>query len=584
MGLQAGAVAAPSSMSLSEYLRGSRRVLGVAIPAGILTSRSFPLVALHLAALAIMLLSEDGTVGKLTFLLSWGLVNLLWIAVLRRPLAAGALSLVMLVTLILLSRLKHDVIWMTVNFLDVLIIDTDTIAYLFAIFPNLGAILAACALAAVPIGWWIWRRDTLRLHRGVAAAGALTCLTALAGLSFAAPLETWHVFQPGSHVSKFARSGVETVSELLQAGMFEAAEAVDVRLAPASPGAACEPRVKPPHILLVHDESSFDIRTVPGVRVPNGYGPHFRSFDGKERRFLVESNGGSSWFAEYNVLAGLSSRSFGRFSYFLPRVASGRVERGLPHALRRCGYRTVSLYPSLGAFMSARGFHKSTGIETFLDSKAMGARAIEPDRFYYSKAYDILRRERREGPMFLFVYLAANHYPWTNRYKPELTPGWRGFGNAPKVDEYVRRQTLSFRDYADFVARLKQDFPTESFLIVRYGDHQPELTATMLEPGISDDDLAQRMATLDRRYFTTYYSIDPINFRPVTTASALDTLDAPYLPLVIQELAGLPLDPSFAEQKKIFQRCKGIFYACAGGAEARRFNRMLMDAGLIQGL
>ena len=54
--------------------------------------------------------------------------------------------------------------------------------------------------------------------------------------------------------------------------------------------------------------------------------------------------------------------------------------------------------------------------------------------------------------------------------------------------------------------------------------------------------------------------------------------------MVIQELAGLPLDPTFAEQKKIFERCKGVFYACGGGAEARRFNRMLMNAGLIKGL
>jgi hypothetical protein len=67
-------------------------------------------------------------------------------------------------------------------------------------------------------------------------------------------------------------------------------------------------------------------------------------------------------------------------------------------------------------------------------------------------------------------------------------------------------------------------------------------------------------------------------------SSALDTLDAPYLPLVIQEAAGLPLDPTFVEQKKILQRCKGLFYACAAGAEARHFNRLLIDAGLIKGL
>jgi hypothetical protein len=143
---------------------------------------------------------------------------------------------------------------------------------------------------------------------------------------------------------------------------------------------------------------------------------------------------------------------------------------------------------------------------------------------------------------------------------------------------------MSAGDYRDFVARLRHDYPAESFLIVRYGDHQPELTAYLLEPGIKDEVLAQRMATFDRRYFSTYYAIDPINFRPVNMADALEQLDAPYLPLVIQELAGLPLDASFAEQKKIFERCKGVFYACSSGIEARRFNRMLINAGLIKGL
>jgi hypothetical protein len=52
----------------------------------------------------------------------------------------------------------------------------------------------------------------------------------------------------------------------------------------------------------------------------------------------------------------------------------------------------------------------------------------------------------------------------------------------------------------------------------------------------------------------------------------------------VQEAAGLPLHSSFLEQKKILMRCKGPFYACAGGAEARHFNRMLIDTGLITNL
>jgi hypothetical protein len=88
----------------------------------------------------------------------------------------------------------------------------------------------------------------------------------------------------------------------------------------------------------------------------------------------------------------------------------------------------------------------------------------------------------------------------------------------------------------------------------------------------------------DARYYTTYYAIDALNFQPVNVNSALDVLDAPYLPLVVQEAAGLRLDSSFTEQRRILDRCEGLFYGCAGGAEARRFNRLLIDAGLIKGL
>ena len=96
--------------------------------------------------------------------------------------------------------------------------------------------------------------------------------------------------------------------------------------------------------------------------------------------------------------------------------------------------------------------------------------------------------------------------------------------------------------------------------------------------------LVRGVAAGDPRFLATYYAIDTQNFTPRDLSSALDRLDAPYLPLMVLEAAGVPLDPSFAEQKKILQRCRGVFFRCNGGAEARRFNRMLIDAGLIKGL
>jgi len=40
------------------------------------------------------------------------------------------------VVLVLLSRLKHDVAQMTVNFVDLMVIDRDSAAFLFTIFPQ----------------------------------------------------------------------------------------------------------------------------------------------------------------------------------------------------------------------------------------------------------------------------------------------------------------------------------------------------------------------------------------------------------------------------------------------------------------
>jgi phosphoglycerol transferase MdoB-like AlkP superfamily enzyme len=318
--------------------------------------------------------------------------------------------------------------------------------------------------------------------------------------------------------------------------------------------------------------------------VPRDYGSHFNSYDGVARKFLAESNGGPSWFTEYNVLAGLSSRSFGRFSYFVTRIASGRVARGLPLSLRRCGYATLSLYPAFGAFMSARSFQLTTGIERFYDAHDLGAKAVEPDSFFYDQAIRLMAGETPNTPLFAFVYLAANHFPWETKFRPDLMPSWRNPGNEPNVDEYLRRQAMSAADYTAFLGRLKKQFPAQPFLIVRYGDHQPEFSPHVLDPTLDEAGIGKKLENYDPRYYATYYAIDAINFEPVKSPAVMDQIDGAYLPLVIQEAAGIPLDPSFEEQKKIMLRCNGVFYACKAGAEARRLNRLLIDAGMIKNL
>jgi hypothetical protein len=538
---------------------------------------------LHAGAVLLMATTEISLAGVVVFLLVWVMLNCLWLALLRRPTVAALISLGILIVLALLSRFKFDKLWMTIDFVDVMIVDRDTTAFLLEIFPGLRWwILLAVAATAVAIVI-AWRLDRYRVSLQTSLAGFSISAATLVAVSLFWPTGLDEDFESRSYVSKFARTGVEAVHELSSRGYLDAAESMRGHVIETT-DAICRPTGRLPHIILLHDESSFDITTAPGVNVPADYHRHFQSFDGRERKLLVEGVGGPSWFTEYNVLTGLSVRSFGRFATSVTRIAAGHVYRGLPRVLQRCGYETFSLYPFYGSFLGSRAFHTTTGIAHYLDMRDLGTHAFEADSFYYDRAIDLIKRERGKRALFLYVYTVANHFPWDERLRPELPPDWRDLGNAPDVEEYIRRQAISAQEYQALLKRLAQEFPTESFLIIRYGDHQPQFGARLIDPSLSNEEIAKRAKALDQRYLTTYYALDAVNFAPVDITSALDWLDAPYLPLVALQAAGIPLDASFAEQKTILQRCDGLFYSCEEGGQARRLNRLLIDAGLIKGL
>ena len=539
------------------------------------------IILLHAGALILLIATEVTPLGMAVFALAWVILNCLWLALVRRPAVSALISLEILVALVLLSRFKFDKLWMTIDFVDVLIVDQDTSAFLLATFPALRWWILLTTLATIIVIFIAWRLDRYRVRLRTSLGGFAISAIALVAVSLSCPTGLSEDFEGQSHISKFTRTGVEAVHELISHGYLEAAESASGDASEVG-GVVCNPTRKPPHIVLLHDESSFDITVAPGVKVPAGYHRHFQSFDGRARKLLVEGIGGPSWFTEYNVLTGLSVRSFGRFATSVTRVAAGHVYRGLPRVLQRCGYQTFSLYPFYGSFLGSRAFQTTTGIAHYLDIQDLGTRGFEADSFYYDRAIDLIERERGKGPLFLYVYTVANHFPWNERLGPQLTPDWRNLGNAPDVEEYIRRQGVSAREYQTLLKRLAGAFPTESFLIIRYGDHQPQFAARLIDPSLGKEELVKRAQALDPRYLTTYYALDAVNFAPVDMSSALDRLDAPYLPLVALQAAGIPLDASFSEQEAILQRCAGLFYSCERGRQASRLNRLLIDAGLIK--
>jgi hypothetical protein len=549
--------------------------------------RAALVAALVATCVLVLFRTEYGWFAVSLSLLTFAFTCCVGMVAFARPGIAASLSLIAFIVLIALSRLKFDVTQLTLTFLDLLLIDRDTFSFLVTTHPWLRWQIATGVALALPLLWLVFALDPFRVRRRLALAGAGAALLGMIGLSVPNPEQPWEPFQGVNHISNLARSGVAAVSQLASAGGWMEAEPKSlVTAARAAPSDVCDATVRRPHIILLLDESSFDVTAAPGIKVPEGYADFFKSADGRTRTFVAEATGGPTWYTEFNVLMGLSARSFGKMKYYVTRLAAGNITRGLPQSLKRCGYRTFSLYPSYGNFLSARKFQHSAGVGGFIDAADMkAADEQQPDTFYFDQALRLIERERAQGaPLFTFVYLAANHFPWTTTFRADLTPDWRGPGNTDEVDEYIRRQVMTKNAYADFVDQLKTKYPHDEFLIVRFGDHQPAISQKLLEPDLAPGDLGKRLMAGDLRYFSTYYALDGINYQPKNLASALPTLDAAYLPIVVQDAAGVPLDPSFAEQKRIMLRCNGLFYTCRDGAEARRFNRLLMDVGLIKGL
>src|SRR3954453_19970908 len=244
--------------------------------------RLLAVAAPHVGALVVMLQTETDFNARVGFLLAWGILNFLWIALLRRPALSGALSLTLVVILVLLSRLKQDIMQITANFVDLVVIDRDTAAFLFTIFPNLRWSVIGAALLTLPLMYALWWLDPFRIRRLPAVAGLLACLAALVGQAIAWPDEAWRGYYDDGYLSKFSRSGVTAVFDFAKYGFMES-EAVTAERLKMPLLVSCQFAGRRPNIIMIHDESSFEIRQASGVKVPPDYGSHFKSFDGRER-------------------------------------------------------------------------------------------------------------------------------------------------------------------------------------------------------------------------------------------------------------------------------------------------------------
>src|SRR5712675_2545042 len=138
----------------------------------------------------------------------------------------------MIVVLILLSIFHHDLRVMPASFVDVMIIDADTFAFLMTLSSDLRHATAAAFLVGVPTLVLLWRLDPFRVRLHAASIGGGSCLVGFSCLSLIFPIEPRMAFYSDDYVSNFVRSGVAAISELMTHGFMESDAVIADRLEP----------------------------------------------------------------------------------------------------------------------------------------------------------------------------------------------------------------------------------------------------------------------------------------------------------------------------------------------------------------
>lgn len=502
----------------------------------------------------------------------------------RRVLFAAAMVAALVALVVVASDVKWKYLGMVLHAYDVVfyMMSPDTLWYLWIDFRKELIALGVVIVALAVLAYYLFRADPTRVSRRSAAIGTAAAVAIGFGGDLARGERPHTLFYwDNLYVSSFYSSWAETVATLWRGQLIEAS-AHDPTSRPFGSPDTCPMKQKPPHIILIHQESVVPPSFFPQISYDRSIDPLFTSADGAMRKLRVETYGGASWLTEFSVLAGVSTYSFGGMRTFVQSMMQGKVHDTVPQTLERCGYDNVLFYPVPKHFVSSGKFYASIGLSEIHDFAGQKAKRYnERDRFYYGNVLERIDEQvaGTRAPLFTYILTSATHLPYKDAHSPEMDVPGGGPGTEPEMHEYLRRLSLARIDLEWFRAELKRRFPKERFLIVQYGDHQPIVTRPLL--GFDQATAAQDVLMApESPGFLTYYAVEGLNM-VLPPLPEVDVLDVPYLGTVMLKSAGLPLTPAGRERMRLLERCNGRYYQCEHQNEILAFHRRLIDSGLL---
>lgn len=441
-------------------------------------------------------------------------------------------------------------------------------------YPHLYSVGIGLLLLLPPLlilAWrWDWRvLGQLRPKAALIARGVGLLLSVLA---------FWWCMQPtGPFAQVHSRNVWEKLSDDAQlTNFFVSFRDAEVRLPPMSSDAlaeqtwgataAGEPGSTPPYpdIVQVLEESTFDPSIYTACNVPACRVSMFQSDAHTRGTGLMRTHtfGGGTWVSEFASLTGMPQDIFGPGGMYAPYVLAPHVRDALPQMLRRLGYLTIAIYPTVGSFINGRNAYQAYGFDHLYDVKELGLiEWDESDKQMFDAAKRVYDKVKKPGqPVFVMILTLNQHGPHDAAPMSSLPPPFRNLlrglkpGLALSFDTYLSR----LHDSDRAMRGLEHDFldRAQPTVLLHFGDHQPSFGGM-----IRDLPRTLPPALQPNRDYLTYYMIKsnfagpPLPHYPV--------LDIAFLPSMLLQAAGLPRDPYFSASTELRNRCNGLYDECA---------------------
>jgi hypothetical protein len=330
------------------------------------------------------------------------------------------------------------------------------------------------------------------------------------------------------------------------------------------------PDPKPADIVVFLQESQFNPATLAGCSA---------SLCGMEAFAAASSTiahgplqvhvfGGSTWLSEFAFATGVPHDAFGPAGEFASFSVAPHVHRSFVRSLKAAGYRTVALYPTRGGMMNGRIAYAGYGFDEFLDAAELGLPETwgTPDTLVHEAARRVLASKRQgDQPVFLFaltIFNHAEHGVEMDRVPAELrAAAAREFTSADEarsVADYVWR-SREFERELKLTREAVLGNAQRPAVLAWFGDHQPPFAnAITLRDRMRS--LPTETGTVPAR-FQTWYEVSS-NRPERAPAQAPRALDLVFLPGLLAQAAGAPIDDWLAANISARIQCAGLLEAC----------------------